>query len=105
MYLSTNELMNHIVKFMKSGHHFLLKRTKKLVGRDTQKGKNIYRLKTLIKFLPITIKDVLLIDDQEFIVESITKNKVIMRNKYKNKLIKDFSYFFSENVYKKIDEV
>ncbi|MHA1914414.1 MAG: NMD3-related protein [Promethearchaeota archaeon] len=105
LYLSTNELMNHLVKFLKSDYHFLLKRTKKLVGRDNQKGKNIYRLKTLIKFLPITITDVVLINDQEFIVKGITKNKVVMKNKFNTKLVKPFSYFFSEKVHKKTDEV
>jgi nonsense-mediated mRNA decay protein 3 len=105
LYLSTNELMNHLVKFLKSNYHFLLKRTKKLVGRDKQKGKNVYRLKTLIKLLPITINDVIEIDEQEFIVISITKNKVILKNQYNNKLIKNYSYFFSENVKKKTDEV
>jgi len=90
LYLSTNEIMNHIVKFLRSHYHFLLKRTKKLVGRDNQKGKNLYRLKTSIKFLP-----------EYYIVESITKSKIILRSKINTKLIKDYSYFFNEKVYHK----
>ena len=101
LYLSTNEIMNHIVKFLRSHYHFLLKRTKKLVGRDNQKGKNLYRLKTSIKFLPVSLNDTVLIDEEYYIVESITKSKIILRSKINTKLIKDYSYFFNEKVYHK----
>ncbi|MFX1376500.1 MAG: NMD3-related protein [Promethearchaeota archaeon] len=98
LYLSTKELMNHIIKFLKFNYHFLLKRSKKLVGRDTQKGKNLYRLKASIRFLPIANNDIILIDNQDFIVENITKNKIILKGKNDLKLIKDYSYFFNENI-------
>ena len=101
LYLSTNELMNHIIKNLKGKYHFLLKRTKKLVGRDNQKGKNLYRLKTLIKFLPVANNYIILIDNQYFIVENITKNKIILKSNNNAKLIKDYSYFFNENIIKK----
>ncbi|MHA2037207.1 MAG: NMD3-related protein [Promethearchaeota archaeon] len=99
LYLSTNEIMNHIIKFLRSRYHFLLKRTKKLVGRDNQKGKNLYRLKASIQFLPISLNDSVSINDEEYIVERITKSKVILRNKTNTKLIKDYSYFFNEKFY------
>jgi len=79
----------------------LLKRSKKLVGRDNQKGKNLYRLKTLIKFLPVANNDIILIDNQDFIVENIRKNKIILKSKNNSKLTKDYSYFFNENIIKK----
>jgi NMD protein affecting ribosome stability and mRNA decay len=101
LYLSTNEIMNHIIKFLRSKYHFLLIRTKKLVGRDTQKGKNLYRLKASIKFLPISLNDKVLIDDKDYTVESITKSKIILRSKTNTKLIKDYSYFFNEKFYQK----
>ena len=101
LYLSTNEIMNHIIKFLRSHYHFLLKRTKKLVGRDNQKGKNLYRLKTSIKFLYIDLNDRVLINDEEYFVESITKSKIILRSKTNTKLIKDYSYFFNEKTYRK----
>ncbi|MHA1986156.1 MAG: NMD3-related protein [Promethearchaeota archaeon] len=101
LYLSTNEIMNHIIKFLRSHYHFLLKRTKKLVGRDNQRGKNLYRLKASIKFLPVALNDTVLIDDEYYIVESITKSKIILRSKMNIKLEKDYSYFFKEKVYQK----
>ncbi len=94
LYLSTKEVMNYIIKFLKSNYYFLIKRTKKLVGRDKQGGRNIYRLKTLIKFLPIANNDIVLIDNQNHMVEKITKNRVILRSENNNKLIKAYSYFF-----------
>ncbi|MHA2008666.1 MAG: NMD3-related protein [Promethearchaeota archaeon] len=101
LYLSTNEIMNQLVKFLKGNYHFLVKRTKKLVGRDKQKGKNLYRLKSLVKFLPVGNNDVILIDNQDFIVESIKKDKIILKSKDNIRLIKDYSFFFNENIIKK----
>lgn len=100
LYLSTNEIMKYIIKFLKTKYHFLLKRTKKLIGRDSQKGRGLYRLKTLIKFLPIASNDTILVGDQKFFIENIMKNRVILRSENNTKLIKDYSYFFSEKVVK-----
>ncbi len=103
LYLSTNELMNYLVKFLKSKYHFLFKRSKKLVGRDNQRGKNLYRFKSLIKFLPVGTNDVFSIENQIFRVESITTNKVILRDENNTKFIRDYSYFFNEKITKKKD--
>jgi nonsense-mediated mRNA decay protein 3 len=101
LYLSTNELMNYLIKFLKAKYHFLFKRSKKLVGRDNQRGKNLYRFKTLIKFLPVSVNDVFSVEDKNFRIESITKNKIIVRDENNAKLIKDYSYFFNEKLKKK----
>jgi nonsense-mediated mRNA decay protein 3 len=101
LYLSTNEIMNYLIKYLRSKYHFLLKRSKKLVGRDSQKGRNLYRLKSLIKFLPVKNRDIIFIEDQIYSVENITKNKVILRGENNTKLIKDYTYFFNEKIIKK----
>ncbi|MFX1409662.1 MAG: NMD3-related protein [Promethearchaeota archaeon] len=101
LYLSTNELMNYIIRQLRKDYHFLTKRTKKLIGRDIQRGKNLFRYKTLIKFLPIQKNDIVIINNEDFLVENITKNKILLRNKNNLKLIKDYSYFFNENIVKK----
>jgi len=98
LYLSTNELMKQIIKFLNSNYHFLLKRTKKLVGRDSQRGRNLYRLKSLIKFLPMNKDDTILVENKELMVEKISKNKVLLRDELGNKIFKKFSYFFSEKI-------
>jgi NMD protein affecting ribosome stability and mRNA decay len=104
LYLSTNELMNYIIKNLRDNYYFLLKRTKKLVGRDSQKGRNIYRLKALIKFLPIAKNEIILLDSDEYVVETIKKNRVILRNKLGAKVIKDYSYFLAKTIKKKKTE-
>ena len=96
--LSTNELMKYIVSYLRSKYYFELKRTKKLVGRDTQKGRNLYRLKNLIRLLPFKKNDTVIIKDDIYYVESISKNKVILRDQLDNKLIKNFTYFFNEKM-------
>ncbi|MFX1238543.1 MAG: NMD3-related protein [Promethearchaeota archaeon] len=98
LYLSTNELMNQIIKILRNNYHFILKRTKKLVGRDSQKGKNIYRQKALIKILPVQRNDHIHIDGREYSIESISKNKVILRSKNGEKILKEFSFFFNKNI-------
>ncbi len=98
LYLSTNELMNYIVKFLKANYHFIIKRSKKLVGRDSQKGRNLYRFKTLIKFLPLNKNDTIFIEHRQYFVDSISKSKVVLRNNQGNKLIKDYSYFFNKKI-------
>jgi NMD protein affecting ribosome stability and mRNA decay len=102
LYLSTNELMNYIIKFLRVKHHFLLKRSKKLVGRDNQKGKNLDRSKASIKFLPVANNDIIIIDAQEYVVENITRNKIILKDRNNNKLEKKYSYIFNENFVKKL---
>ena len=77
--------------------HFLLKRSKKLVGRDVHQGKNLYRLKASIKFLPILKNDIIFVGEREYVVENILKNKIVLRNRDDSKIYKDFSYFFNEN--------
>ena len=98
LYLSTNELMNYIIKFLRANYHFILKRSKKLVGRDSQRGRNLYRFKSLIKFLPIHKNDTIYIEDRKYYIDSISKSKVILRNHQGDKLIKDYSYFFNEKI-------
>ncbi|TXT54033.1 MAG: NMD3 family protein [Promethearchaeota archaeon] len=99
LFLSTNELMNHIISFLKDRYNFILKRSKKLVGRDNQRGKNIYRLKTLIKFLPFKNGNILSINNDEYRVLRILKNKVILRRADGDKVSKSYSYFFQNPYY------
>ncbi|MHA1724154.1 MAG: NMD3-related protein [Promethearchaeota archaeon] len=95
LYLSSNELMNHIISFLKNQYHFLLKRSKKLVGRDIQKGKNLYRLTSLLKFLPIQKGDMIIIDrTDEYVVTNISKKIIVLKNKTGKKLVKNFEDFF-----------
>ena len=105
LYLSTNELMNRIISHIKAKRQFLLKRSKKLVGRDSQKGRNIYRLKALIRFLPFRKNEYILINDSKYLIENLTKNRVMLRDEKQTKLVKNFSFFFDNKVkIKKIEE-
>ena len=94
LYLSTNELMNRIISHMRANFTFILNRTKKLVGRDSQKGRGLYRLKALIKFLPFKKNDVVIINNVTYLVENITKNRVTLRDENSSKHVKNFSFFF-----------
>lgn len=98
LYLSTNELMNRIISHMRANFTFILNRTKKLVGRDSQKGRGLYRLKALIKFLPVKKNDLVIINKVTYLVENITKNKVVLRDENSSKHVKNFSFFFKNKI-------
>jgi len=106
LYLSTNELMNRIISHLRANFTFILNRTKKLVGRDKQKGRNLYRLKSLIKFLPFKKNEAIKINNDTYLVETITKNRVVLRDENGSKHVKNFSFFFKNKIsLKTIDEV
>lgn len=94
LFLSTKELLNHLISHLRNDFHFQLKRSKKLVGRDTQGGKNLYRIKASVRFLPFKKNDVLEIDNALYSVENFTKNSVILKNKEGEKIVKDFTSIF-----------
>ncbi|TXT66533.1 MAG: NMD3 family protein [Promethearchaeota archaeon] len=96
LYLSSNELMNYIISYLRGKYSFLQKNSKKLVGRDNQRGKNIYRLKTLVKFLPFRKNDILLIQNEKYRVDAIFKNKVVLKKTNGEKITKYFNYFFDQ---------
>jgi NMD protein affecting ribosome stability and mRNA decay len=98
LYLSTNELLNHIISYMKANYRFGLKRTKKLVGRDHQRGKNIYRLKAVMRFLPFNKGDYININDESYYVEQIKKKSVILRDNLERRIIKNYDFFFNEKI-------
>ena len=98
LYLSTNELMNFIIKILRNDYNFMLKRTKKLVGRDSQKGRNIYRQKALIKFLPFSKDNTILLDDVEYKIDNIGKNRITLRSTRGMKLVKEYSFFFTKKI-------
>ncbi|MHA1235213.1 MAG: NMD3-related protein [Promethearchaeota archaeon] len=102
LYLSTNELMNRIISHMRANFTIILNRTKKLVGRDSQKGRGLYRLKALIKFLPFKKNDAVIINNITYLVENISKNKVVLRDENNSKQVKNFSFFFKNKLSLKV---
>lgn len=98
LFLSTNELMNQIVSHLKNNYNFLMKKTKKLVSRDNQRGKNVYRLTTLLRFLPLKKGNKIKIEkNEEYTVRNITKKKIILLNKSGAKRVLDYEEFFNMN--------
>ena len=96
LFLSTNELMKKIIVFLKPRYNFILKRSKKLVGRDSQKGRNLYRLKSLIKFIPFKRSDWIILNEKKFYVENVHKKIVVLRDEGNLRIVKDFNDFFDE---------
>lgn len=101
LYVSTKNLTNQILKILEHKYNFVKKRSRKLVSRNTQEGKNIYRQKFLIKFLPVEKHDIIEINNEAFEVSNILKNKVVLLSNKKKKRIENFEFFF-KNKFRKI---
>ncbi len=98
IFLSTLNQTNKIIRLLKPEYNFLIKSSKKLMSRDVQRGKNIYRIKTLIKFLPIEKQDEVITKNIKYIVDKIGKNKVYLIDTHGNRIIKNYQFFFSKKV-------
>jgi len=98
IFLSTQNQNNRVIRLLKPDYNFLIKTSKKLISRDIHRGKNIFRIKTLIKFLPIVKTDEVLIQNNRFKVDKIGKNKVYLLGTRGNKIIKNYQFFFSNKV-------
>jgi len=98
IFLSTQNQTNKIIRLLKPEYNFLIKSSKKLMSRDVQRGKNIYRIKTLIKFLPIEKEDEVITKNIKYIVDKIGKNKVYLIDTLGNRIIKNYQFFFSKKV-------
>jgi len=98
IFLSTQNQTNKIIRLLKPEYNFLIKSSKKLMSRDVQRGKNIYRIKTLIKFLPIEKEDEVITKNIKYIVDKIGKNKIHLIDTHGNRIIKNYQFFFSKKV-------
>jgi len=98
IFLSTQNQTNKIIRLLKPEYNFLIKSSKKLMSRDVQRGKNIYRIKTLIKFLPIEKEDEVITKNIKYIVDKIGKNKIHLIDIHGNRIIKNYQFFFSKKV-------
>ncbi len=96
--LSTNNQNSKIIRMLKPQYKFITKHSKKLIGRDTQRGKNIYRFKTLIKFLPIAREDIVIINNVQYKVFNIGKNKIYLIDTNGNKIVKSYPFFYKKKV-------
>lgn len=96
--LSTKNHNNKIIRFLKPHFKFITKFSKKLMGRDVHRGKDIYRIKSLIQFLPVEKGDVVLFKNVQFKVVNISKNKINLLDPNGNKIVKNYQFFFKSKV-------
>ncbi|MFW9949479.1 MAG: hypothetical protein ACFFKA_05075 [Candidatus Thorarchaeota archaeon] len=66
------------------------------------KGRNTYRLKSLVKFLPFNKSNWIMLNDEKYFVDNITNKMVILRDQNNLRIVKDYNYFFDEKVSLKI---
>ncbi len=98
IFLSIQNQNNRVIRLLKNDYNFLIKTSKKLISRDIQRGKNIFRIKTLIKFFPVEKADEIIIQNNKYEVNKIGKNKVHLLDSSGNKIVKNYQFFFSSKV-------
>ncbi len=84
--VSTNAMGRVLVSKLRARYPFEIKKSKKLIGVDQEKGSDLYRLTTLLRLLPVVAKDRIEIEKIIYTVKKITRNKVVLQNVESDKI-------------------
>ncbi len=92
--VSTNAMARVFIARLRKKYHFEIKLSKKLIGVDSEKGSDLYRLSTLLRLVPVVKNDFILFEGIEYHVKSISKNRISLQKdsggKIKNIKYSDF---------------
>ncbi|QEE14834.1 NMD3-related protein [Promethearchaeum syntrophicum] len=92
--VSTNAMARVLIARLRKKYHFEIKVSKKLIGVDSEKGSDLYRLSTLLRLIPVDKNDLILFEGIKYYVKSISKNRISLQivsgGKIKNVKYSDF---------------
>ena len=92
--VSTNAMARVFIARLRKKYHFEIKISKKLIGVDSEKGSDLYRLSTLLRLIPVDKNDLILFEGIKYYVKSISKNRISLQivsgGKIKNIKYSDF---------------
>ncbi|UYP46374.1 hypothetical protein NEF87_002659 [Candidatus Lokiarchaeum ossiferum] len=102
--VSTNAMARVLIAKLRGKYHFEIKISKKLIGVDQEKGSDLYRLTTLLRLLPVVPKDRIKIEQMDYIVKKITRNKVVLQTEDGGKVTQVNYDIFQKKKWTLIDE-
>lgn len=92
--LSNKSIMASIQSLLTSKYSFIIKTSKKLMGKNPNTGGDLYRTYILLRYLPFHVDDVLRIKNDTYIIKKITANRIQLENLNDNSLkIRNLEFF------------
>jgi NMD protein affecting ribosome stability and mRNA decay len=103
--LSTLIMLKKMVNRLKNTFNFTIKHSRKLMGRDSRDGSDLYRHYILLKNIPFEPSDRILMENEEYIVRKIQNKRITLEKVDTGKItLLSFTIFdkkkwlFKENV-------
>ena len=84
--VSTNSMARTLESKLRARFPFEVKRSKRLMGIDLEKGSRLYRHSILLRLVPVERGDRIILDGLEFLIKNITKKKIILQNIHTDKI-------------------
>jgi NMD protein affecting ribosome stability and mRNA decay len=92
--LSNKSVLASIQSYLINKYSFIIKTSKKLMGKNPNTGGDLYRTYLLLRYIPFQEGDVIGIKNDTFIVKKITANRIQLKNLKSNSFItRNFEYF------------
>ena len=92
--LSIKSIMTSIQSYLTSRYAFIVKSSKKLMGRNPNTGGDLYRTYILLRYIPFHVNSIIRIKNDTFIVKKIQANRIILENMDNHVLhTRNFNFF------------
>jgi nonsense-mediated mRNA decay protein 3 len=97
--LSNISILKKIHSYIESRYNFIVKKSKTLVGVNSNTGGNLYRTCLLLRTLPVIVGDQILYKNEKYIVKRISQKNVHLENlKNKQSVFKKFKFFEKKDI-------
>jgi len=96
--LSNRAIMNSIQSFLSSKYSFIIKNSKKLIGKNPNTGGDLYRSYLLLRLIPFQVNSYIQIKNVKYLVKKIHANRIILEN-FNTKMQRTRNFeFFEKNL-------
>ena len=102
--LSSKSMMNSIQAYLTGKYSFIIKNSKKLMGKNPNTGGDLYRSYMLLRLIPFQMNSCIRIRNTQFIVKSIHSNRIILENMDTKSLQTRTFEFFEKNLIEILEE-
>ncbi len=101
--LSIKSMMTSIQSHMTSRYAFIVKTSKKLMGKNPNTGGDLYRTYVLLRYIPLQANDVIRIKNTTYKVKKIQANRIVLENMDTHTLHTHNFEYFEKNLIERMD--
>lgn len=92
--LSIKSMMTSIQSYLTSRYAFIVKTSKKLMGKNPNTGGDLYRTYVLLRYIPFQVNKIIRIQNKAYSVKKIQANRIILEDMESHDLkTHNFDYF------------